>query len=59
MNLINLFAIILIIFISKSIGEETETQYDSIKCELARALQKQEVNKKELRSRKNLKLFFF
>lgn len=51
---INLFFIILIILVSKSIGDEIETSYDSTKCQLARAIQKQEVNKTELRSRKKI-----
>lgn len=52
MYFINFCSIFLIIFISNSIGEESE--YDSIKCKLARALQNQDVDKKELRSRKHI-----
>lgn len=53
MHLINLCLLLLIILVSKSIGDQTETVYDSIKCKLARALKNQDVDKTELRSRKN------
>lgn len=48
------YLILLIILISNCFGEETE--YDSIKCKLARALKNQDVDKKELRSRKYIYL---